>query len=56
MFYYMSGWATKIHGRTFDNSIPGIIAPGARFLTSTIKEPIGVIGQVSESQFPAALD
>jgi phenylacetaldehyde dehydrogenase len=52
MFHYMSGFATKIHGRTFENSIGGLLAPGSRFLTSTIREPIGVIGQVIPFNFP----
>lgn len=52
MFHYMAGFATKIHGRTFDNSIGGLLAPGARFLTSTIKEPIGVVGQIIPWNFP----
>jgi phenylacetaldehyde dehydrogenase len=53
IFHYMSGWTTKIHGRTFPNSVAGLIAPAsARFLTSTLKEPIGVIGQVIPWNFP----
>eukprot|EP01132_Coremiostelium_polycephalum_P021329 gene21330-25334_t len=38
---YMSGWATKIEGQTFDVSIP--LPPGARFTAFTKREPVGVV-------------
>ena len=47
---YMAGWATKIHGRTFPVSVP--YAPGARFLTYTQREPVGVVGQIIPWNFP----
>ena len=43
LFRYMAGWATKIHGSTIPISVP--YAPGARFFTYTLREPIGVVGQ-----------
>src|SRR5215475_6750295 len=41
MFRYMSGWATKVEGST----IP-ISAPGAQYFAYTLREPIGVVGQI----------
>jgi hypothetical protein len=31
-FYYMAGAATKIHGRTFENSIASTIGGGNRYV------------------------
>jgi hypothetical protein len=50
LFQYMAGWATKIHGRTFDISVP--YAPGAKFHASTHREAIGVVGQIIPWNFP----
>lgn len=47
MFRYMAGWATKIEG----NTIP-ISASGAKFLAYTLREPIGVVGQIIPWNFP----
>jgi len=44
---YMAGWATKIEG----NTIP-ISAMGGRFLAYTLREPIGVVGQIIPWNFP----
>ncbi|HUJ40216.1 MAG TPA: aldehyde dehydrogenase family protein [Candidatus Acidoferrales bacterium] len=44
---YMAGWATKIEG----NTIP-ISAPGARYLAYTLREPVGVVGQIIPWNFP----
>src|ERR1700690_4327878 len=41
LFRYMAGWATKIEG----NTIP-ISAGGAEYLAYTLREPIGVVGQI----------
>jgi phenylacetaldehyde dehydrogenase len=46
MFRYMAGWATKIEGST----IP--ISANAKFLAYTLKEPIGVVGQIIPWNFP----
>lgn len=50
LFRYMAGWATKIHGSTIPISVP--YAPGARFFTYTLREPIGVVGQIIPWNFP----
>jgi len=47
LFRYMAGWATKIEG----NTIP-ISAPGAKYLAYTLKEPVGVVGQIIPWNFP----
>ncbi len=50
LFHYMAGWATKLEGDTIPISVP--YAPGARFLAYTLKEPVGVIGQIIPWNFP----
>ena len=50
MFHYMSGWATKIEGKTIP--ISALAAPGAEFLSMTRMEPIGVVGQIIPWNFP----
>jgi phenylacetaldehyde dehydrogenase len=50
MFRYMAGWATKICGQTFPISVP--YAPGSEFLSYTLREPIGVVGQIIPWNFP----
>jgi phenylacetaldehyde dehydrogenase len=47
LFRYMAGWATKIEG----NTIP-ISAHGAKFLAMTLREPVGVVGQIIPWNFP----
>ncbi|MGI8329402.1 aldehyde dehydrogenase family protein [Actinomadura scrupuli] len=37
---YFAGWATKIHGETIPNSIPGSV------LSYTLKEPVGVVAAI----------
>ncbi|MZG29826.1 MAG: aldehyde dehydrogenase family protein [Nitrospinae bacterium] len=49
-FRYYAGMATKIHGETIDISVP--YAPGAEFLDFTLREPMGVVGQVIPWNFP----
>jgi phenylacetaldehyde dehydrogenase len=44
---YYAGWATKIEG----NTVP-ISAHGAKFLAYTLREPIGVVGQIIPWNFP----
>ncbi|MGC2332588.1 MAG: aldehyde dehydrogenase family protein, partial [Candidatus Acidiferrales bacterium] len=44
---YYAGWATKVEGST----IP-ISAHGAKFLAYTLREPIGVVGQIIPWNFP----
>ena len=50
LFHYMAGWATKIQGSTFPISVP--YAPGARFHAFTLREPLGVVGQIIPWNFP----
>jgi phenylacetaldehyde dehydrogenase len=46
MFRYMGGWATKITGTTIPLSLPG------EYLSYTVKEPVGVVGQIIPWNFP----
>lgn len=50
MFRYMAGWATKIEGNTIPLNVP--YAPGAQFHAYTLREPIGVVGQIIPWNFP----
>jgi phenylacetaldehyde dehydrogenase len=50
LFHYMAGWATKIEGQTIPISVP--YAPGAKFLAYTLREPVGVVGQIIPWNFP----
>jgi len=46
MFRYMAGWATKIEGNTIPISVPG------NYFAYTLREPIGVVGQIIPWNFP----
>ncbi len=46
-FRYYAGWATKVEGETIPVSIPG-----QRMLTYTLREPVGVVGQIIPWNFP----
>jgi len=46
LFRYMAGWSTKIMGHTFPISFPG------DYLSYTLREPIGVVGQIIPWNFP----
>ncbi len=46
LFHYMAGWATKIEG----NTIP--ISTGGKHLAYTLREPVGVVGQIIPWNFP----
>lgn len=50
LFHYMAGWATKIEGHTIPISVP--YAAGARFHAFTLREPVGVVGQIIPWNFP----
>jgi phenylacetaldehyde dehydrogenase len=50
LFRYMAGWTTKIEGNTIPISVP--YAPGAQFHAYTLREPIGVVGQIIPWNFP----
>ena len=49
-FRYYAGLTTKIHGETLDISVP--YAPGSSFFDFTLREPIGVVGQIIPWNFP----
>jgi phenylacetaldehyde dehydrogenase len=44
---YMAGWATKVEGNTIPLSVPG-----GGFLAYTVREPVGVVGQIIPWNFP----
>ena len=44
-FRYYAGWATKIHGETLPVSC-------GNFFTYTLREPVGVVGQIIPWNFP----
>lgn len=45
-FRYFAGWASKLHGRTVEPSLPG------HYLAYTRKEPVGVVGIIVPWNFP----
>jgi phenylacetaldehyde dehydrogenase len=45
---YHAGWATKIEGRAFSLAMQ----PSAKFHTYTMREPVGVVGQIIPWNFP----
>jgi phenylacetaldehyde dehydrogenase len=47
-FRYYAGWTTKIEG----NTIPLALAAPDKFLAYTLREPIGVVGQIIPWNFP----
>jgi len=50
LFHYMAGWATKNEGNTINISVPYM--PGANFHSYTLREPVGVCGQIIPWNFP----
>jgi phenylacetaldehyde dehydrogenase len=50
LFHYMAGWATKLEGNTIPISVP--YAAGAKFHAFTLREPVGVVGQIIPWNFP----
>ena len=50
LFRYIAGCATKIEGNTIDISVPCM--PGASFHSYTLREPVGVAGQITPWNFP----
>ncbi|GAA4550720.1 aldehyde dehydrogenase family protein [Pseudonocardia xishanensis] len=51
VFRYYAGWTTKIEGSTVNVSMP--FAPeGAQFHAYTVREPLGVCGQIVPWNFP----
>ncbi|WP_433705025.1 aldehyde dehydrogenase family protein [Paraburkholderia sacchari] len=45
-YRYFAGWASKLHGRTVEPSLPG------HYLAYTRKEPVGVVGIIVPWNFP----
>ena len=50
MFRYMAGWVTKLDGSTLSLSVPYM--PGSMFHAYTLREPVGVVGQIIPWNFP----
>src|ERR1700735_3365831 len=50
LFHYMAGGATKIEGNSISISVPYM--PGANFHSYTLREPLGVVGQIIPWNFP----
>ncbi|SBW23686.1 putative aldehyde dehydrogenase DhaS [Candidatus Protofrankia californiensis] len=50
VFHYYAGWATKIEGRTITPSVPWL--PGSEWHAYTLREPVGVCGQIVPWNFP----
>ena len=46
----MAGWCTKIEGQTIPVSVP--YAPGSQFHAFTLRDPVGVVGQIIPWNFP----
>ncbi len=46
-FRYYAGWATKVEGETIPVSTPGL-----HMLNYTLREPVGVVGQIIPWNFP----
>lgn len=53
IFHYYAGWATKIEGRTIPVSVPWV--PGGEFHAFTLREPVGVCGQIIPWNFPLVM-
>jgi len=49
---YYAGWATKIEGTTANVSIP---IPNTEFHAFTLRQPIGVVGQIIPWNFPLVM-
>lgn len=50
---YMAGWATKIEGTTIAPSFHYV--PGLSFTSHTIRQPVGVVGQIIPWNFPLVM-
>ncbi len=51
---YMAGWATKIEGTTITPSF-NYVPPGMEFTSQTLREPVGVVGQIIPWNFPLVM-
>src|SRR5207302_4666997 len=50
LFRYMAGWATIIEGNASPSSVS--YTPGSKYLAYTLREPVGVVGQIIPWNFP----
>jgi phenylacetaldehyde dehydrogenase len=50
IFRYMAGWATKLEGTTIPLSV--MYTPGVNYHAYTLREPVGVVGQIIPWNFP----
>src|ERR1700730_9638241 len=50
MFRYTTGWANKLEGTTLPLSVP--YTPGVNYHAYTLREPVGVVGQIIPWNFP----
>jgi phenylacetaldehyde dehydrogenase len=50
IFWYMSGWCTKLNGGTMSPTVPYM--PGQEFHAYTTREPVGVVAQIIPWNFP----
>ncbi|HWG63906.1 MAG TPA: aldehyde dehydrogenase family protein [Streptosporangiaceae bacterium] len=50
IFWYMSGWCTKLNGGTMEPTVPYM--PGQEFHAYTRREPVGVVAQIVPWNFP----
>lgn len=50
VFRYMAGWATKLEGKTIPLDVPP--RPDAEFFAYTLRQPVGVVGQIVPWNFP----
>jgi phenylacetaldehyde dehydrogenase len=50
LFWYMAGWTTKLNGGTINPSVPYM--PAAEFHAYSLREPVGVVGQIIPWNFP----
>ena len=49
-FHYYAGWTTKLGGETIQPSVPYM--PGAQWHAYSLREPVGVVGQIIPWNFP----
>jgi phenylacetaldehyde dehydrogenase len=49
-FHYYAGWTTKLGGETIHPSVPYM--PGAEWHAYSLREPVGVVGQIIPWNFP----
>ncbi len=50
---YIAGWATKIHGKTIEATIPFV--PDGKFFSYAAREPVGVVGAIVPWNFPLVM-